>query len=267
MTTPSIYDAPIMEREVVIVIPARYASTRLPGKMLLAETGKPMIQHVYENAKDAGASRVIVATDDARILQTVEQFGGHALMTSPHHQSGTERVAEAAESLGENFDGIIINLQGDEPMLPSGAINALIELQRIHNPFMSTLVSRFQPHLHAGPGSPLDPSAVKVVLTAGPRVRQALYFSRSLIPYTPASSQSVATPQDYYLHSGIYAFTRASLRAFVRLPHSMLEKREGLEQLRALEHGKVILALEIEAATPGIDTPADYATFLSNMKK
>lgn len=246
----------------VIIIPARYASTRLPGKPLLAETGKPLIQHVYEQAAQAKhASRVIVATDDERIANTVTAFGGEAIMTSPDHETGTARVAEAAAEVEAD---IIVNLQGDEPEIDPGDLDALIAIQALGKSFASTLACRFPEAAISGSGSPDDPSTVKVImgesLAAG--VSSAQYFTRHLCAYPRGADGGVKEPQRYYLHVGVYAFSRSSLAAFAAAPCGALEASERLEQLRILEIDKVIAVGEVKAAAPGIDTPEDYAAFV-----
>ena len=245
-----------------IVIPARYASTRLPGKPLLAETGKPLIQHVYEQAAKARrASRVVVATDDARIVGAVSAFGGEAVMTSPDHQSGTVRVAEAAAGLDAD---IIVNLQGDEPEVDPGDLDALIDIHARTGLFASTLACRFPQSAVGGPGSPDDPSAVKVIMgeTLAPGIARARYFTRHLCAYPRREDGAIAAPERYYLHVGVYAFSRESLAAFAAAPCGALEAAERLEQLRILEMGEAIAVGAVAAAPPGVDTPEDYAAFV-----
>ena len=249
-----------------IVIPARYASTRLPGKPLLAETGKPLIRHVCEQAaRVRGAARVIVATDDARIASAVTAFGGEAVMTSADCQSGTARVAEAAAGLDAD---VIVNLQGDEPEIDPSDLDLLIDIQARGASFASTLACRFPRTAVAGPGSPDDPSAVKAILgeTLAPGVWRARYFTRRLCAYPRDESGAIKTPQDYYLHLGVYAFSRDSLAAFASAPCGALEASERLEQLRILEMGESIAVGEVRAAAPGIDTPEDYAAFVERCR-
>ena len=245
--------------DALIVIPARYASTRLPGKPLLAETGKPMIQHTYERAAATGA-RVVVATDDARIMEAVGGFGGEAVMTRADHQTGSARVAEAAE--GRDVS-VIVNLQGDEPEVEPEAIRTLIDLHgsaaRANRPaFVSTLVSAFR-----ADADPASPDAVKAVLSEPDETgtRSALWFSRSLIPYPRAGSR-VGAPGPL-LHIGLYAYSPSSLARLSDLPPTPAERTESLEQLRVLEHGHRIAAAVVAPAAPGIDTPADYAAFVA----
>ncbi|MCI5043740.1 MAG: 3-deoxy-manno-octulosonate cytidylyltransferase [Aquisalinus sp.] len=253
----------------VIVIPARYASSRLPGKPLLAETGKPLIQHTYEQAAMSDADEVIVATDDTRIQEAVSAFGGRVVMTSPAHESGTARVAEAARDFKAD---IVINMQGDEPETEPESLNHLINIHQkamsAEQPaFVSTLVCPFSPQPVSGAGSPEDPSCVKAVLSADQGgFRKALYFSRSLVPFPRDENGCISNPSSYYLHLGIYAFSMESLQRFESLPESRLERTEKLEQLRILEAGYVVAAGVIDAAPPGVDTPEDYAAFVRRYK-
>ncbi len=246
---------------VLIVIPARYASTRLPGKPLLAETGKPLIQHTVEAARQVHGARVIVATDDERISSAVEAFGGEAVITDPTHPSGSDRVAEAAR--GQDAD-VIVNLQGDEPEIEPRFIETLIAAHRgtmtgANPAFVSTLVCPFPEGV-----DPTGPHAVKAVLSTalGDGVRSALYFSRSRIPF-PRNTPELPV----YLHLGLYAYSAASLQQFPTLEATPLERTEGLEQLRVLEHGHRIAAAIVDHAAPGIDTPEDYAAFVARQKK
>ncbi len=245
-----------------ILIPARFASTRLPGKPLLAETGKPLIQHVYEQAKKSRrASTVIVATDDARIFDTVRGFGGNAVMTSATHESGSARAAEAAAELDAD---IIVNLQGDEPEIDPGDLDTLIDIQAAGASFASTLACRFPVDASSGSGSPDDPSAVKVILgnALGANASRAVYFTRVLCSYPRNQSGLIVEPEKYFLHVGVYAFSKESLAAFASAPPGALEQIERLEQLRILEMGEVIAAGIVKKAVPGIDTPEDYQAFV-----
>ena len=229
---------------VACIIPARYASTRLPGKPLLDIAGKPMIQHVVERVRQARRpSRVIVATDDARIFAAVEAFGGEARMTSASHPTGTDRLAEVAAALPEV--DLILNIQGDEPLIPPQAIDELIaafdgrdDLQ------MATLMT---PMTEAETN---NPAAVKVVVSLD---GHALYFSRSLIPYP----RNRGSEWRCFKHIGIYAYRRDFLLRFAALPPSPLEVTESLEQLRALENGYRIRVIETPFRSIGVDTPAD----------
>ena len=245
-----------------IVIPARYASTRLPGKPLLAETGKPLIQHVYERAMKAErARRVIVATDDQRIAAAVAAFGGDAVMTSADHLSGTTRVAEASERIDAD---IIVNLQGDEPDIDPLDLDLVIDIQARAQCFASTLACPFPKAAVRGPGSPDDPSAVKVILGEGMAhgARRARSFTRRICAYPRDESGAIITPEKYFLHLGVYAFSKESLSAFALAPSGALEMSERLEQLRILEMGEAIAVGKAAEAPPGIDTPEDYAAFV-----
>lgn len=237
-----------------VIIPARFGSTRYPGKPLLRETGKYLIQHVYERAAHASTvARVLVATDDERIRDAVGSFGGEAVMTRSDHPSGTDRVAEVAAGLDNE---VIVNVQGDEPELEPSCIDALVlRLSRDAACVMATCACPFS----VMPDSdPADPHAVKVVIDRGGR---ALYFSRSRVPHLadPAAADACAAP---YLHLGIYAYRRDFLLALARLAPTPLERMERLEQLRVLEHGYSMAVEIVERAVAGIDTPDDYAAFV-----
>lgn len=209
------------------IIPARLNSTRLPGKMLLDMLGKPLIVRTYEQAKKASMlDDVVVATDSKEIREAVESFGGKVLMTSSRPKTGSDRVAEAASKYKEFIPGIVLNIQGDEPLMPPAAINLTAELLiGEKRAVMSTVASPFKK------GKDLaEPGLVKVVLD---KAGYALYFSRSVIPYP-----RVPVPAGRYLnHIGIYGYTRAFLSTYVRLRQTPLELAESLEQLRALENG------------------------------
>ena len=248
-----------------IVIPARYASTRLPGKPLLARTGKTLIEHVYTRAAQVkSAQRVVVASDDARIIAAVKKFGGEAILTRADHETGSARVAEAAENIDAD---IIINLQGDEPEIDPGDIDRLIDLQMRCGAFASTLACRFPTDARSGSGSPEDPSAVKAILGAaiGGEARWARYFTRRLGVWPRDEAGRIAAPEDYFLHVGIYAFTKSSLAEFAAAPPGALERIERLEQLRILERGWQLAVGLIARAAPGIDTPEDYEAFVKRM--
>jgi len=250
----------------IAVIPARYGSTRFPGKALARETGKYLIQHVYENvARCGGIDRTIVATDDQRIIEAVESFGGDAQMTRTDHQSGTDRVGEVVESLRLDADDLVINVQGDEPELDPRVLDELIG--RMHGDTacrIGTLAAPFdESGPTAGPGSPADPNCVKVVVNS---LGQALYFSRSPIPYPRASGGKTNPPSGWLLHLGVYAFRADVLRRITvqgGLPPSPLEQMESLEQLRWLEHGLPIAVVRVGHRFVGIDTPEDYASFVN----
>jgi 3-deoxy-manno-octulosonate cytidylyltransferase (CMP-KDO synthetase) len=229
---------------VVVIIPARMASTRLPRKPLADICGKPMIQHVYERARSASrVSEVIVATPDPEVIGAVESFGGQAVLTSDEHRSGTDRLAEAAQSL--NDDDIVLNVQGDEPLIPSEAIDSLVgPMLAPDAPDMVSLMRRITGQ------AAQDPNLVKVVVD---NTGKALYFSRAPIPYYRNETPSLAT----YGHIGLYGYSVASLRKFSRLDPTPLETAESLEQLRALENGWTIRMIETDFDPIGVDTPED----------
>lgn len=226
--------------KILAVIPARYASTRLPGKPLADIEGKPMIQWVYEAVKACAAvDSVIVATDDAQILETVIGFGGMAEMTSESHPNGTARCAEVAERYPE-FD-YIVNVQGDEPLInPEHLDNLIAQLQP--DTRIATLCRLLEDETAAQ-----DPAQVKVVKTLD---NEALYFSRSLIPFN-RDSHAIK----YYGHIGLYAFHRDTLAKLIQLVPGELELAENLEQLRWMEHGYRIQLCEIDEPAPSVDTP------------
>jgi 3-deoxy-manno-octulosonate cytidylyltransferase (CMP-KDO synthetase) len=237
-----------------VVIPARYASVRLPGKPLLRQTGKYLVQHVYERACQARcASTVIVATDDPRIVAAVNGFGGRVVLTRRDHPSGTDRVAEVASRLDADA---IINLQGDEPLIDPAALDLLAErLEHDRQANMATLAVPLasQESLH-------DPNCVKVVCD---RSGRALYFSRSPIPFVREGSPNfVARPARFLQHLGVYAYRRAFLLELAQLPPDPLEQLEKLEQLRVLARGGVIQVGVIEHAGQGVDTYEDYQRFV-----
>jgi 3-deoxy-manno-octulosonate cytidylyltransferase (CMP-KDO synthetase) len=229
---------------VIAIIPARMGSTRFPGKPLACICGKPMIQHVYEKAVACKLiERVVVATDNPAVQQAVQAFGGEVFMTSRDHQTGTDRVAEVARILDA---AIIVNIQGDEPLLPPDAIEKAIRpLIDDASLVMSTLKTALKPE-----DDPRDPNIVKVATDAR---GHALYFSRSPIPFrrndTPAAQ--------LYRHIGLYVFRRSFLFEFTTLPQTPLEQAESLEQLRALEHGHSIFVAETLYYPLGVDVPAD----------
>ena len=238
---------------VAIVIPARFASSRLPGKPLLRDTGKYLIQHVCERADRAKcAADVIVATDDPRILAAVREFGGRAAMTRADHASGTDRVAEVAAGLTAD---VVINLQGDEPQLDPAAIDRLADLMRDPASDMATLAVPI-----ADRENYLSPNVVKVVCDDRGR---ALYFSRSPIPMTREGEPDLAArPARYLQHLGVYAYRRPFLLRLAALPPHPLEEAEKLEQLRVLGAGGTIQVGRVAHAHRGVDTPADYAAFV-----
>jgi len=225
----------------VAIIPARYHSTRFPGKPIAEIEGKPLIEYVYRRVEKAGlVARIAVATDDRRIADVVERFGGTAIMTRSDHPSGTDRLAEAAQGLSE--DTLIVNVQGDEPMIDPADIDRAIAAARSRDAEMVTLMTKI--------GSPeaADPNRVKVVTD---RNGMALYFSRSKIP----------SKGTCFLHVGLYVYSAGFLKIFTKLERTPLEVAEGLEQLRALEHGYRIRVVEVESESWGIDTPEDLERF------
>jgi 3-deoxy-manno-octulosonate cytidylyltransferase (CMP-KDO synthetase) len=227
------------------VIPARYASVRLAGKPLVQLAGKPMIQHVWEGAKRAKRlDRLVVATDDKRIQQAVEGFGGEAVMTAPELPSGTDRVWAAAKPTGAE---LIINIQGDEPLLEPAMVDSLVETMR-SNPSAEMGTLRFP---MKGSEGYAQKGVVKVVSDLN---GWALYFSRSPLP---ACKEADGTPAVWYKHLGFYAYRRSVLEKFVGWPPSALEKTEGLEQLRALEHGVKIKVIDSPRDTVAVDTAED----------
>lgn len=236
----------------VAVIPARFASTRLPGKPLLKDTGRYLIQHVYDQVSRASrVADVIVATDDERILDAVHSFGGRAELTRSDHPSGTDRVAEVASRTPAD---IIINVQGDEPEIEPNSIDRLVEMLAGGEVGIATLACPF-----AKGANPSDPNSVKVVID---RRGRAMYFSRSLIPYPREASGRVADPASFLLHIGIYGYQRETLLQLARLTPTPLEQSEKLEQLRFLENGFEIGVGVMTHGAIGIDTPEDYAAFV-----
>jgi 3-deoxy-manno-octulosonate cytidylyltransferase (CMP-KDO synthetase) len=238
-----------------VVIPARYASTRLPGKPLLNIAGKPMIAHVCEKAQQAGAEEVVVATDDERILQTVADLGIRAIMTCPGHQSGTERIAEVVEQCGWAGHEIIVNLQADEPLIPPEIIQELAVVLAGQQPAgIATLAAKIVDHEEI-----FNPNAVKVVLN---KEGYALYFSRAPIPWDrdgfARQAQQVSEKMPYYRHIGLYAYTVDFLKRYCQWEASVLETVESLEQLRILWQGEAI-RVKVVDKTPaaGVDTAED----------
>jgi 3-deoxy-manno-octulosonate cytidylyltransferase (CMP-KDO synthetase) len=231
----------------IAIIPSRFGSSRLQGKPLMPIAGKPMIQRVYEQARKASVvTRVWVATDDPRIVQAVESFGGNAVMTSDACRSGTDRVAETADILKLGPDDIVINIQGDQPVFDPRSLDDLIApFDRIPDLVMSTLAYKIQE-----PKEITDPKDVKVIFdTRG----NALYFSRAQIPFP----RDVNTATDYYKHLGFYAYKKSFLDHFVTLSTGRCESVEKLEQLRALEHGFSIHVALTAFDSPEVDLPED----------
>ena len=279
MTTPSSHPAPGTPERTVIVIPARLSSTRLPRKMLLAETGKTLIEHTWHAARRASrAGRVVVVTDSPAIADAVAAFGGEAIMTSERAPSGTARIVEALGALGDATT--IVNVQGDEPEIDATAIDAAVDLlERCPAAGIATLVTPI------GSTDLLDDtSAVKAVLTPwrepgaagswipGPAeigAWRALAFSRARVPAAREWDDRLlsARPPVWWQHVGLYAYRRSVLEAWDRLPDSRLAALESLEQLRPLEAGVPIVAAAVEHAAKGIDTPRDYAAFVERTRR
>ena len=228
------------------IIPARYASTRFPGKPLAEINGKPMVQWVYERVQSSEVHDLAVATDDERIADCVRGFGGKVVMTSPDHASGTDRCGEAAKAMHPNDNDVVINIQGDEPLISPKEIHLLasafedqtVQIATLVNPFLDDELLR-------------NPNVVKVVKAKNGNV---LYFSRLPIPYL---RENATPPKNYFRHIGIYAYRYEVLRQIVQLPTSELENSEKLEQLRWLENGYTIRALECDYQGIGVDTLED----------
>lgn len=246
----------------IVVIPARFGSTRFPGKPLANQTGKFLIQHVYEQASKAkNAQWVVVATDDARILDAVHSFGGQAVMTAETHQSGTDRIAEVMQKPEFTAVDVVVNVQGDEPEIDPTLIDNLIMMTSRPEIPMATVAAPLTSRADIA-----NPNIVKVVLDQN---NLALYFSRSVIPFDrdgqpPSPTETLGTL--YRKHLGIYAYQRAFLLKLAQTPMCTLEKLEKLEQLRALYLGAKIYVADTATAPHGIDTPADYAAFVERQR-
>ena len=237
--------------KVLTIIPARYASTRFPAKPLALLGGKPIVQRVYEQVSKV-VERVIVATDDERIYNTVVSFGGEVVMTSPDHKSGTDRCTEAYEKLGYEAD-IVINVQGDEPFVAPEQIEALIGCFDSEAVDIATLVKPFS--AESGIEALENPNSPKVVMN---EQGEAIYFSRSVVPYLRGVERSEWLKcHTFYKHIGIYAFRAKVLNEVTTLEQTPLEKAESLEQLRWLESGYKIKVGVTDIETIGIDTPED----------
>lgn len=234
----------------IAIIPARYASTRLPGKMVLAETGKPLIQHTVESIRSAeSVERAIVATDHERIADAVRSFGGEVVMTGEGCRSGSDRLADAAAALGLADTDVVVNVQGDEPEMPGACVDRVVALLGESEADIATL---------ATPITPAEAdilSFTKVVFT---KDGTALYFSRARIPHDRDGEGGVP----YYLHHGIYAYRVGFLKVYASLPSTPAERAEKLEQLRALEHGYRIVVGVVDYRGARIDTPEEYAQFV-----
>jgi len=240
------------------VIPARWGSTRFEGKVLADLCGRPIIQHVWENARKAKTlDDLVVAADNEKIIKAVEQFGGKAVFTSPDQPSGTDRLAEVVNPLDVK---IAVNIQGDEPLVQAIMIDSLVmTLENEKAAQMATVVRKI-----TDPAEVANPNVVKVVID---RNGYALYFSRSPIPYDRAGQEGAEKAPAYYKHIGLYAFTKDFLFTFRNLPNSGLENAEKLEQLRVLEYGYRIKTVETKFDTVGIDTPEDLERVRGMMLK
>ena len=238
------------------VIPARFGSTRLPGKPLLEIAGQPMIQRVYARATSSQAQRVLVATDDQRIADVVRGFGGECVMTASDHPTGTDRLAEVADLLGLSADAIVVNVQGDEPLLPASAIHQVASMLETHpEASIATLCEPIQDESEID-----DPNQVKVVRSQSGR---ALYFSRSRIPGHPTQANGT-----HFRHIGLYAYRAGFLRDFATWRPTPLEQFERLEQLRALEHDRLIqVDVALESIPPGVDTEQDLALMRQHLEQ
>jgi 3-deoxy-manno-octulosonate cytidylyltransferase (CMP-KDO synthetase) len=251
----------------IVVIPARFASTRLPGKPLLDIAGKPMIEHVYERACESKATRVVIATDDPRIEKAAHRFGAEVVMTSPEHASGTDRLEEVSRLMAFGDDEILVNVQGDEPLIPPGLIDQVADnLARHPGASVSTLCEPIEDI-----ESVFNPNVVKVVFD---QTGRAHYFSRAPIPWArdpfsePAGRAALPAGIPYYRHIGLYGYRVSLLRDFVRWPVSPLEVSESLEQLRALWHGATIhVAVANEKPAGGVDTHEDLQRLRKWMEK
>jgi len=234
----------------VVVIPARYASTRLPGKALLEIAGKPMLQHVYERATESNATEVVIATDDTRIAEAAEAFGATVCMTGDQHRSGTERIAEVCELLDWGDDQVVVNLQGDEPSMPAALINECAGLLEDASAHIATLASPFL--------SREDFESVNCVKVVRDDSNHAIYFSRAAIPHARSAEHSELAIRSALHHHGIYAYRCKVLQQLVVAEPSALEVSEQLEQLRALSMGLMIV-VGIPSVRPGIgiDTEED----------
>ena len=243
--------------KIVVCIPARYDSTRFPGKVLAQNTGKYLIQHTYEQAcRATRPERVIIAADDEKIVAAAGTFGAECVLTRVDHQSGTDRIAEAVADVEAD---IVINVQGDEPEIDPAHIDTLAELL-VNNPDvpMATLATPLRRAEQV-----VDPNIVKAIVD--PRGR-AIYFSRCPIPYE-RDQAGVGEADQYLRHIGIYAYRKQFLLTLTGLPQTPLEKREKLEQLRVLEHGDPILVGIVTDTSEGIDTPEQYAAFVERYRK
>lgn len=233
---------------VLAVIPARFASTRFPGKIIAPLAGKPLVVHTYEQTRKAAlVSDVLIATDDERVLEAVRPHGASVVMTRADHPSGTDRIAEVA---AHSDADMIVNVQGDEPLIDPGTIDAAIR-PLLDDPELPMATVR---HLITDPDAINDPNVVKVVCDGRGR---ALYFSRHAIPYIRDDQDRASPPPCYWQHVGLYVYRRRFLLEYARMPQTPLEQLEKLEQLRVLERGFPIAVVETEHLSIGVDTPED----------
>lgn len=237
-----------------IVIPARFASERLPGKMLLDINGKPLLQHAWARANESGASLVVIATDDERIYQAAESFGATVVLTRADHQSGSDRIAECGAKLGWSDDQLVVNLQGDEPLMPAACLNQVAAL--LDQSEACEIASLYWPIADAEEVQ--NPNAVKVVTAIDGK---ALYFSRSPVPHVRGFtdiSAAMSAGFEWKRHLGLYAYRLGALRRFTNCEPTPLEKAERLEQLRMMEQGgHIAMAEACEAIPAGVDTQED----------
>lgn len=237
-----------------IVIPARMASTRLPGKPLARLAGLSLLQHVYQCATASSAKQIVIATDDERIAQHVKSFAAKVIMTSTEHQSGSDRIAELVTTLQWPDETIIVNLQGDEPLMPAACLDQVASLLATDS--QADMASLYWPIDSAAEAR--DPNAVKVVVAQS---GSALYFSRSLVPYPrdwSSLEEALSQGMRWYRHVGLYAYRAGALKRFSRVSPTPLESAEKLEQLRLLESGgRIAMAQACICIPPGVDTPED----------
>ena len=247
-----------------VIIPARLDSTRLPGKVLIDIGGKPMLQHVYENARESGANSVVIATDNNQVAEVAEGFGATVCMTSSDHQSGSERLAEAVEARDYEPDEIVVNLQADEPFMPPKVIRQVAAALDDHSNVKVASVCEAMTSVD----ELLDPNTVKVILN---RRHFAMYFSRSPVPWQKALDQQsgeIDFNNCYYRHIGIYASRVSFLGEYIEIPSCPLEGLEKLEQLRILWNGiKIFMTISDTAIPPGIDTESDLKRARDYIKK
>lgn len=243
---------------IIGMIPARLGSTRFPEKVLANATGKPLVQHVWEQARKASSlARVVIATDHPRVFAACQQFGADVLMTREDHPNGSSRLAEASDALRLADTDIVVNIQGDEPEIEPAVIDAAARAVESSGAEVATIASPFAPA-----DDPANPAIVKVITR---RDGMAMYFSRSRIPYP--RDAALASRHGVLRHVGLYAYRVGFLRTYVTLPPTPLEQIESLEQLRVLEHGYRIAVVTMPTNVAGIDTPEQYAAFVERNKR